>query len=110
MATASHASELKSQGALEAARDPDSNVTAQAAENTAVEEAKKSGSVAYQFDPNASSEEKRAQARSVRIWQQFTFPTIECAFQSADWVYDSTYHKDSTTSGSPMLRSSPPML
>ena len=64
--TASRESELKSQGALEAARDPNSSVTAQAAENTAVEEAKKSGSAAFQFDPDATPEQKAAVARSVR--------------------------------------------
>ena len=62
----SHDSELKQQGALEAAMDPDSGVTAQAAENTVVDEAKKGGSAALQFDPDATVEEKRAQARSVR--------------------------------------------
>ena len=65
MATASHAHELKQQGALEAARNPDSGVTVQAAENTVLEEAKKGGSAALQFDPNATPEEKRAQARAV---------------------------------------------
>ena len=58
--------ELKQQGAIEAAMDPNSKVTAQAAENTLHEEAKKGGSAAYQFDPNATTEEKRAQARAVR--------------------------------------------
>ncbi|KAF2197837.1 tricalbin [Delitschia confertaspora ATCC 74209] len=57
-------SELKQQGALEAARDPNSNVTAEAAQHTVVQEAKKAGAAAYEFDPNASTEEKRAQARS----------------------------------------------
>ncbi|OCK83371.1 tricalbin [Lepidopterella palustris CBS 459.81] len=60
----SHASELKSQGAMEAARDPDSNVTPQAAENTFLAEAKKGGSVAVQFDPDATAEEKAAQLQS----------------------------------------------
>jgi hypothetical protein len=66
MATQAHASELKQQGAIEAAIDPDSGVTAQAAENVMLKEAKQAGSAAFQFDPNASVEEKRAQARSVR--------------------------------------------
>jgi hypothetical protein len=66
MATASRASELKQQGALEAAQDPNSSVTAQAAERTVVEEAKKAGSAAFEFNPDASPEEKRAQARAVR--------------------------------------------
>lgn len=57
--------ELKSEGALEAARDPNSTVSAGDAEQTIVNETKKAGGTAFQFDPNASPEEKAAQARSV---------------------------------------------
>ena len=57
--------ELKSQGAAEAAQDPDSKVSAQDAERTMVNETLKAGGAAYQFDPNASPEEKAAQAQSV---------------------------------------------
>ncbi|KAF2748549.1 tricalbin [Sporormia fimetaria CBS 119925] len=64
MATAQQANELKAQGAIEAAQDPNSGISAQAAQNVAVNEAKKAGSIAYQFDPNASVEEKREAARS----------------------------------------------
>ncbi|KAF2875982.1 hypothetical protein BDV95DRAFT_591385 [Massariosphaeria phaeospora] len=64
MATDAHASELKQQGALEAARDPNSRVTAQQAEDLVLQEAKRGGSAALSFDPNASPEEKRAQARA----------------------------------------------
>ena len=60
-----HASELKQQGALEAAQDPNSSVTAEAAGDTILREAKAAGSAAFQFDPNASPEEKAAQLRSV---------------------------------------------
>jgi hypothetical protein len=59
------AGELKAQGVEEASRDPESNVTAEDAERKLVEEATKAGAQAYQFDPNASPEEKAAQARSV---------------------------------------------
>ncbi|TKA71329.1 hypothetical protein B0A49_05373 [Cryomyces minteri] len=58
-------SELKSLGAENASRDPNSSVTADDAERVVFEEAKKSGSAAYQFDPNATAEEKAAQARAV---------------------------------------------
>ncbi|KAH7355702.1 hypothetical protein BKA66DRAFT_613362 [Pyrenochaeta sp. MPI-SDFR-AT-0127] len=64
MATEARESELKQQGALEAARDPNSSVTAQAAEKTVVDEARAGGSAAFQFDPDATPEEKRAQARA----------------------------------------------
>ena len=57
--------ELKSQGAAEAAGDPDSRVSARDAEQTMVEESMKAGAAAYQFDPNATPEAKAAQARSV---------------------------------------------
>lgn len=59
------AGELKSQGAAEAARDPESKVSAQDAERTMVNETMKAGGAAYQFDPNASPEEKAEQAQSV---------------------------------------------
>ncbi|KAF1916650.1 hypothetical protein BDU57DRAFT_450010 [Ampelomyces quisqualis] len=64
MATASRAHELRTEGALEAARDPNSSVSAEAAEKTAVDEARMGGSAAFQFDPDASPHEKRAQARA----------------------------------------------
>lgn len=66
MATEQHAHELKQQGAIEAARDPNSSVTANDAEHTMLAEAHQGGSAAMQFDPDASLAEKRAQARSVR--------------------------------------------
>ena len=62
---ASRAGELKSQGAADAARDPNSKVTPEDAEDLMTQESKKAGVAAFQFDPNASPEEKAAQARSV---------------------------------------------
>ena len=62
----SRAGELKSQGAIEAAQDPGSKVGAQDAENILEAESKKAGVAAMQFDPNATPEEKAAQARAVR--------------------------------------------
>lgn len=66
MATAQSANELKQQGAIEASRDPDSNVTAGDAERKIVEDSREAGVTAFTFDPDASPEEKRAQARAVR--------------------------------------------
>jgi hypothetical protein len=60
------ASELKQQGAIDAARDPNSSVTAEDAERKVVEEARAAGSAAYQFDPNATAEQKAAQIAGVR--------------------------------------------
>lgn len=59
------ASELKQQGAIQAAQDPNSNVQAADAEKTLVDEAHKSGAAAYHFDPNATVEEKAAAAKAV---------------------------------------------
>ena len=61
----SRAEELKSQGAEQAAQDPNSNVSAHDAEQTMHNESRKAGSAAFQFDPNATPEEKAAQARLV---------------------------------------------
>ena len=61
----SQAAELKSQGAMEAAQDPNSQVSAGDARKTMVDEAKKAGGAAYEFNPDASPEEKAAAARAV---------------------------------------------
>lgn len=65
MATQS-AQELKQQGAIEAAQDPNSSVTAENAEKKIVDESQQLGITAFTFDPNASAAEKAAQAREVR--------------------------------------------
>ncbi|KAI0533871.1 C2 domain-containing protein [Xylaria digitata] len=64
MATAQQASSLKQQGAIDAARDPASSVTADDAQKKLVEESKNAGAAAFTFDPDASPEEKRAQAKA----------------------------------------------
>ncbi|EAQ93621.1 hypothetical protein CHGG_01856 [Chaetomium globosum CBS 148.51] len=64
MATTHAANELKQQGAIEASRDPESNVTAADAERKIVEDSREAGVTAFTFDPDASPEEKRAQARA----------------------------------------------
>jgi hypothetical protein len=84
MATSERANELKAQGALEAARDPNSHVTPQAAEDALLDEARKGGSAAYKFDPNASPEEKAAQAKAVRdqfevAFRERVLTVIACA-------------------------------
>ncbi|KAK4042437.1 C2 domain-containing protein [Parachaetomium inaequale] len=64
MATVQAANELKQQGAIEASRDPNSNVSAEDAERKIVEDSRQAGVTAFTFDPDASPEEKRAQARA----------------------------------------------
>ncbi|OKL63539.1 hypothetical protein UA08_01208 [Talaromyces atroroseus] len=64
----SHA-ELKQQGIIEtaqaAAQDPQSQIQPELVEQKLVDESRKAGAVAYQFDPNASPEEKAKITRSV---------------------------------------------
>ncbi|KAF1942413.1 tricalbin [Clathrospora elynae] len=64
MATESRESELKQQGALDAAKDSHSSVTVDQAEQSVVDQARQGGSAAFQFDPDATPEQKRAQARA----------------------------------------------
>ena len=65
MSTQADAAELKAQGVVEAAQDPNSSVTADDAQQKIVAESKKAGIPAFTFDPDASPEEKAAQARAV---------------------------------------------
>lgn len=57
--------ELKQQGAVEAAQDPNSSITAADAQAKIVHESRRAGVSAFSFDPDASPEEKAAQARAV---------------------------------------------
>ncbi|KAF7531281.1 hypothetical protein G7054_g9026 [Neopestalotiopsis clavispora] len=66
MATEQSALELKQQGAIEAAGNPDSAVTSEDAQRKMVEESRNAGVSAYTFDPDASPEEKRRQIRANR--------------------------------------------
>jgi hypothetical protein len=66
--------ELKSQGAVEAAQNPDSSVTGDDATRVILDESKKAGSAALEFNPDASPEEKAAQARSVRFGENAVKP------------------------------------
>ena len=65
MATAAHEGELKTQGVIEAAQDPNSNVSAEDAEKKMLDESRKAGAAAYHFDPNATAEEKKAVLKDV---------------------------------------------
>lgn len=76
MATEQSKNELKQQGAIEASRDPNSSVTAADAEKKIVEESRSAGVAAYSFDPDASPEEKKAQARAVSDLNSSSLPSI----------------------------------
>ena len=67
----SHAKELKQRGAIEAAEDRNNQVTAQDAEKVMVDESKKGGAVAFQFDPDATPKEKAALAGAVSMLLSF---------------------------------------
>ncbi|KAI5465856.1 C2 domain-containing protein [Mariannaea sp. PMI_226] len=62
MATAKEASELKLQGAFDAAANPQSSLTADDAEREMVEASRNAGIPAFKFDPDATPAQKRAQA------------------------------------------------
>jgi hypothetical protein len=62
-----HKAELKVEGVTEAARDPNSKVTADDAQKVMEDEVKKAGVPAYRFDPDASPEDKAAAARAVSV-------------------------------------------
>ncbi|EKD15565.1 uncharacterized protein L3040_009107 [Drepanopeziza brunnea f. sp. 'multigermtubi'] len=64
MNSSSIAADLKTQGVLEAARDPNSSVTAADLERKMVIESEKAGVAAFEFDPDATPEQKAAQARA----------------------------------------------
>lgn len=59
-----HGHEKKTQDAMDAARDPNSSVTAEDAEHIALNQAKAAGAPALIFDPNASAEDKAKQAKA----------------------------------------------
>ena len=63
------ANELKQQGAIETAQnatsDPESNVRPEDVEKVILDETKKAGMPAYQFNPDASLEEKAAMTQAV---------------------------------------------
>jgi hypothetical protein len=90
MSAASQAGELKAQGVIEAAQDPNSKVTADDAQRKIVAESKKAGVQAFTFNPDASPEEKAAQARAVST---ISSESEEC---KANYGFCSGYLKDST--------------
>lgn len=75
--------EMKQQGAIEAAqaasRDPKSHISPETVEKKLVEDNRKAGFPAYQFDPDASPEEKAAEAEAVRF-----APTVLLALGADD--------------------------
>jgi hypothetical protein len=67
MSTERSAAELKVQGVIEAAEDPNSSVTFGDAQRKIVQESNNAGIQAFSFDPNASAEQKKAQVQAVCI-------------------------------------------
>lgn len=65
MSTEQSAAALKTQGAIEAAEDPNNPVTSADAQKKIIEESKNAGITAFTFDPHASPEEKKAQVKAV---------------------------------------------
>ncbi|CRK24512.1 hypothetical protein BN1723_013335 [Verticillium longisporum] len=108
MSTAAEKNELKVQGAVEAAQDPESTISADDAQKKILEESKKAGVTAFTFDPDASPEEKRRQAREFNESFKWTCTPdtqfkIEVkgdrTFRSADDLGDVPYVVDDSGSG-----------
>ncbi|KAI1971335.1 Tricalbin-2 [Ophidiomyces ophidiicola] len=57
-------SEVKQEAIIEAAQDPQSGIPAEVAEKALVAESKKAGAAVYQFDPNATPEQKKQQVEN----------------------------------------------
>lgn len=61
--------ELREEGVIQAAtelqQDPESKVNPDTVEQTLVDESRKAGAAAYQFDPDASPDDKAAAAEAV---------------------------------------------
>lgn len=57
--------EAKQQEIVQAAQDPDDGVTSADAQKVLLDESKKGGAAAFQFDPDASPAEKAAQTGAV---------------------------------------------
>lgn len=70
--------ELKEEGIIEAAtdlaQDPNSKVNPETVEEALVKETRESGAPAYQFDPNASPEDKAAAAQAVCTRREKAIP------------------------------------
>lgn len=92
MATAREENELKQEGAIEASRDPGSSVTAEDAEKKLVEESRNAGVTAFTFDPDASPEEKRAQAKAVRQPRCLTQDASPRCLHSRRLLYCPCFH------------------
>lgn len=76
---ADQARELKTQAVMDAAVNPESSITADDAQKEIVEQSKNAGIAAFTFDPNASPEEKRAQARAVSLFSLIGIIKTEAA-------------------------------
>ena len=87
----SSAAELKVEGVLDAAKDPNNSVTAADAEQRIVAESQKAGVAAFTFDPDATPEQKAAQARAVSNADPHLMVYTDCP---------SAYRKASTTNSS----------
>ncbi|CAK4031807.1 related to membrane bound C2 domain (vp115) [Lecanosticta acicola] len=56
--------ETKAQGVIEAAQDPNSSISAEQAEQAVMKQARQAGAAAFEFDPDATPEQKAAQAKA----------------------------------------------
>ncbi|KAM0720138.1 hypothetical protein Q7P37_004274 [Cladosporium fusiforme] len=61
--TAGHDAELKQQGVIDAARDPNTAIDAEQAEQALLNQSRAAGAAAFTFDPDATAEEKARQVK-----------------------------------------------
>lgn len=90
MATEQAAAELKQQGAIEAAQDPNSTVTSNDAQNKIVQESRRAGVTAFTFNADSSVEEKKAAVRDVCYLPYPSLSTnqlhVDVAFNKENYV------------------------
>lgn len=97
--------ELKEEGVIETAtelqQDPQSKVNPDTVEEKLVDETREAGGAAYQFDPDASPEDKAAAAEAVRPIAHHSFPSDVMGKRIGANSVRSVYHPVSTTTKSP---------
>lgn len=100
--------ELRQQGAIEtaqeASKDPQSGLRPEAVEKVLIEETRKAGLPAYQFNPDASPEEKAAAAAAVSFTLILSIVVVGKASLISLPIAHSEYHQVFTMTKSPKRR------
>lgn len=97
---AQDAREAKVDDAVAAAQDPATTVTADDAQREMVEQSRNAGVPAFTFDPDATPEQKRAQARAVCL-PPFTPPATFTGLRHAEQLLNLSSPLTGHSSGAP---------